>query len=129
MLVNEASAKRSSKDIALAAINKMKEQFEAGLASEGKRNFKHTDGERVQFSIRVANTALVLERVKVKDTEVEVREMTCPTVAFLDALSYYADRIKADEYSAQFAALDGKKEQRTAKLRNTRAEKKAAKPA
>lgn len=123
------SAARSAKEVALGNIDKMKEQFAAGIAAEGKRNFKHIDGGRIQFTIRVSNTALVLERTKVQDTEVDVREMTVPTANFTDALDYYADRIKAGEYDAQLATLTEKKTARTEKLRTTRASKKAAEPA
>lgn len=122
--VNAGSAARSAKDVALANIDRMKEQFAAGLAAEGKRNFQHIDGNRIQFTIRVSNTPLVLERTKVEETEVEVREMTVPTANFTDALDYYADRITAGEYDVQLAALEDKKVARTEKLKATRAAKK-----
>jgi hypothetical protein len=123
------SAARTAKDVALANIAKMKEQMAAGDGAEGKLNFKAVDGGRVSFTIRVSNTPLVLEKVKVEDTDVEVREMTIPAGNFNDALDYYADRIKAGEYDAQLTTLSEKKEQRTSKLRETRATKKAEKPA
>lgn len=124
------SAARSAKDVALANIAKMKEQFAAGEAAEGKVNFRPVDGGRLAFTIRVSNTPLVLERTKVEDTDVEVREMTIPAANFNDALDYYADRIKAGEYDAQLTSLSEKKSARTDKLRATRASKKAeAKPA
>lgn len=118
------SAARSAKDVALANINKMKEQFAAGEGAEGKVNFKAIDGGKVAFTIRVSNTPLVLERTKVEDTDVEVKEMTIPSANFTDALDYYADRIKAGEYDAQLATLTDKKTARTEKLRTTRATKK-----
>lgn len=117
---------RTAKEVALANIDKMKEQYAAGDGAEGKLNFKAVDGGRVAFTIRVSNTALVLERTKVQDTEVDVKEMTVPAVNFGDALEYYADRIKAGEYDAQLTTLTQKKEQRTDKLRTTRASKKTA---
>jgi hypothetical protein len=126
---DKGSAARSAKDVALANINKMKEQFAAGEGAEGKINFRPVDGGRLAFTIRVSNTPLVLERTKVEDTEVEVREMTVPAANFKDALDYYSDRIKAGEYDAQLATLTDKKAARTDKLRATRASKKEAKPA
>lgn len=120
---------RTAKEVALANINKMKEQYAAGDGAGGKLNFKPVDGGRLAFTIRVSNTPLVLERTKVQDTEVEVREMTVPVANFTDALDYYADRIQAGEYDAQLTSLSDKKDARTNKLRATRAEKKAAKPA
>lgn len=125
---DKGSAARSAKDVALANINKMKEQFAAGEAAEGKVNFKPVDGGRLAFTIRVSNTPLVLERTKVQDTDVDVREMTVPAANFTDALDYYADRIKAGEYDAQLATLNDKKAARTDKLRTSRAAKKAEAP-
>lgn len=122
---DKGSAARTAKDVALANIAKMKEQFAAGEGAEGKVNFKPVDGGRLAFTIRVSNTPLVLERTKVEDTDVEVREMTIPAANFNDALDYYADRIKAGEYDAQLTTLSEKKEARTTKLRETRAGKKA----
>lgn len=119
------AAKRSTKDVVLANINKMKEQLAAGDGAEGKKNFKPVEGNRIEFTIRVSNTPLVLERVKVQDTDVEVSAMTVPTANFVEALDYYADRIKAGEYDAQLATLSEKREARTTKLKATRAEKKA----
>lgn len=117
--------KRSTKDVVLANINKMKEQLAAGDGAEGKKNFKPVEGNRIEFTIRVSNTPLVLERVKVQDTDVEVSAMTVPTANFVEALDYYADRIKAGEYDAQLATLSEKREARTTKLKAIRAEKKA----
>lgn len=123
LAADKGSAARSAKDVALANIAKMKEQYAAGEGAEGKVNFKAVDGDRLAFTIRVSNTPLVLERTKVEDTDVEVREMTIPASNFSDALDYYADRIKAGEYDAQLTALSEKKEARTSKLRQTRATK------
>lgn len=119
---------RTVQQVALDNIAKMKEQFAAGEGAEGKLNFKVV-GDRVAFTIRVSNTALVLERVKVQDTDVDVKEMTVPKVNFNDALDYYADRIKTGEYDAQLAAMGEKKAQRNDKMRSTRAAKKAEKTA
>lgn len=129
LAADKGSAARSAKDVALANINKMKEQNAAGAGAEGKLNFKAIDGGRIQFTIRVSNTPLILERTKVEDTDVEVKEMTVPAANFTDALDYYAERIKAGEYDAQLASLTEKKTARTEKLRTTRATKKAADPA
>ncbi len=120
---DKGNAARTANDVALANIAKMKEQYAAGEGAEGKVNFKAVDGGRLAFTIRVSNTPLVLERTKVEDTDVEVREMTIPASNFSDALDYYADRIKAGEYDAQLTALSEKKEARTSKLRQTRATK------
>lgn len=120
---DKGSAARSAKDVVLANIDRMKEQHAAGDGAEGKLNFKLV-GDRIQFTIRVSNTPLVLERTKVEDTQVEVREMSIPKGNFTDALDYYADRIKAGEYDVQLAAMSEKKAARTDKLRATRAGKK-----
>lgn len=121
---NKAGAGRTVAQVALDNINKMKEQFQAGDGAEGKLNFK-VAGEKVAFTIRVSNSALVLERVKVQDTDVDVKEMSVPKANFMDALDYYADRIKAGEYDAQIATLSDKRFARTTKMRTTRAAKKA----
>lgn len=123
---NKTGAARNAMQIALDNIAKTKEQFAAGDAAEGKLNFKLA-GDKVLFTIRVSNTALVLERVKIQDTDVDVKEMTVPRANFVDALDFYADRLKAGEYDAQLASLSEKKAQRTEKLKATRAEKKAEK--
>lgn len=117
-------AARTVQQVALDNIARMKEQFAAGDAAEGKVNFK-LSGDRVAFTIRVSNTALVLERTKVQDTDVDVKEMTVPKANFPDALDYYADRIKAGEYDAQLTGLAEKKATRTDKMRETRAARKA----
>ncbi|MGT2513857.1 hypothetical protein ACVOMT_06000 [Sphingomonas panni] len=91
---SKQGAGRTVQQVALDNIARMKEQFAAGDAAEGKVNFK-LSGDRVAFTIRVSNTALVLERTKVQDTDVDVKEMTVPKANFPDALDYYADRIKA----------------------------------
>lgn len=117
---------RSVQQVALDNINKMKEQFKAGDAAEGKVNFKIA-ADKVAFTIRVSNTALTLEQTKIQDTDVEVKEMTVPKANFIEALDYYADRIKGGEYDAQLVTLTEKKEQRTSKLKLTRAAQKDAK--
>ena len=122
------ATQRSVVQVALDNINKMKEQFAAGDAAEGKLNFKLA-GDKIAFTIRVNNTALILERVKVQDTDVEVREMAVPKANFTDALDYYADRIKAGEYTAQLETLSASRTARTDKMRTTRAAKKDGKPA
>lgn len=122
------STSRSIQQVALDNIARTKEQFAAGDAAEGRTNFK-VSGDRVAFTIRVSNQALVLERLKVQDTDVDVKEMTVPKANFADALDYYADRIKSGEYDAQFASLTDKREARTNKLRATRSANKAAKAA
>lgn len=125
MLADADTSKRTAKSLALASINRMKEQFAAGDGAEGKLNFKTMDGNRIGFTIRVSNTPMVLERTKVEDTEVEVREMSIPKANFVDALDYYADRITSGEYDAQLAEFDAKKALRTEKVKATRASKKA----
>lgn len=124
---NKAGAARTVQQVALDNIARMKEQFAAGDAAEGKVNFKVV-GDRVAFTIRISNTALVLERAKVQDTEVDVKEMSVPKANFTDALDYYADRIKAGEYDAQLEALSVKKATRTDKMRSTRAARKVQYP-
>ena len=114
------TASRSIQQVALDNIARTKEQFAAGDVAKGRTNFK-ISGDRVAFTIRVSNQALVLERLKVQDTDVDVKEMTVPKANFADALDYYAHRIKAGEYDAQFAGLTQKREARTTKLKATRA--------
>lgn len=124
---SKATNGRSVQQVALDNITKMKEQFakvSKGEKLDGKANFK-VAGDKVAFTIRVSNSALVLERVKVQDTDVDVKEMSVPKANFVDALDYYADRIKAGEYDAQIATLSEKREARTDKMRTTRAAKKA----
>ncbi len=121
---NKAVAGRTVQQVALDNIAKMKEQYAAGDGVEGKLNFKLA-GDKIAFTIRVSNSALVLERVKVQDTDVDVKEMSVPTANFNDALDYYADRIKAGEYDAQIASLSEKRVARTDKMKTTRAAKKA----
>ncbi|UYY77518.1 hypothetical protein [Sphingomonas sp. R1] len=116
------AGQRSTKQVALDNIAKMRELF-LDPKKEGKRNFKVAD-DRVAFTIRVNNTALVLEVANVQGTKVEVREMSAPKADFAAALDYYAERIRKDEYKSQLDALAGKREQRTSKMRQTRAAKK-----
>lgn len=119
---------RTTKQVALDNIAKMKE-LASDPAIEGKRNWK-TEGDRTAFTVRVNNTALVLETVEVNGTKVEVREMSAPTKDFVAALDYYKGKIEKDEYKEQLDALAGKREARTSKMRETRASKKTeAKPA
>lgn len=124
-----ASAQRSAKEVALANIDKQKHLFNTP-EDEGKRTFKTIEGGRVQFTLRVSNTPLVLGQYEVDGVKVDVREMTVPQANFVEALDYFADKVKAGEFDVQLAALDEKKTARTTKLRKTRQEKKAeAKPA
>lgn len=128
---SKAAASRTLVQVALDNIERMKAEFakvQLGEKLERKANFKIA-GERVAFTIRVNNSALVLEQVKVQDTDVDVKEMSVPKANFNDALDYYADRLKAGEYDAQLIALSGKREARTDKMRTTRAAKKAEKAA
>lgn len=124
----KTGTQRSVTQVAIDNINKMKEQWAAGDAAEGRKTYKAV-GDKVAFTIRVNNTALVLERTKVQETDVEVREMAVPAEHFLAALDFYADRIKGGEYDDQLLALEASREQRTTKLRATRAEKKEVKAA
>ncbi len=124
---NKAAAGRSVAQVALDNIERMRAEFpkvQKGEKLERKPSFK-VAGDKVAFTIRVNNSALVLERVKVQDTDVDVKEMSVPTANFLDALTYYADRIKAGEYDAQLTMLGEKREARTSKMWTTRAAKKA----
>ena len=124
---SKAVATRSVQQVALDNIAKMKEQFAKvgkGEKLDSRANFK-VAGDKIAFTIRVSNSALVLEQVKVQDTTVDVKEMSVPSANFLDALTYYSDRIKAGEYDAQIATLTERREARTDKMRTTRAAKKA----
>lgn len=126
---NAASAQRSAKEVALANIAKQAHLFKTP-EDDGKRTFKSIDGGRVQFTLRVSNTPLVLGQYEVDGVKADVREMTVPAANFAEALDYFADKLKAGEFDVQLAALDEKKTARTAKLRKTRASKKVeAKPA
>ena len=124
---SKAPAGRSVQAVALDNIERMRAEFakvQLGERLDRKANFK-VAGDKTAFTIRVNNSALVLERVKVQDTDVDVKEMSVPTANFADALTYYADRIKAGEYDAQLTTLSEKRVARTDKMRTTRAAKKA----
>jgi hypothetical protein len=125
---SKGSAARTVHQVALDNIAKMKEQFQAGDAAEGKLNFK-VAGASTSFTIRVNNSALVLGQYEQDGVTADVKEMAVPTANFVDALGYFADKIKAGEFDTQLAALSEKREARTAKMRATRASKKADKPA
>lgn len=126
---NAASAQRSAKEVALANIAKQAHLFKTP-EDDGKRTFKSIEGGRVQFTLRVSNTPLVLGQYEVDGVKADVREMTVPAANFAEALDYFADKVKAGEFDVQLAALDEKKTARTAKLKQTRAGKKVeAKPA
>ena len=127
-LEKNTSAARSAKDVALANIEKQKHLFNTP-EDNGKRTFT-VDGNRVAFTLRVSNQALVLGQYEVDGVKADVKEMTVPKANFAEALDYFADKVKAGEFDVQLAALDEKKTARTAKLKQTRAGKKAeAKPA
>lgn len=117
------SGGRTIKDVVLANIEKMKAQWAAGDKAEGKLNYR-VAGERVCFTIRVSNQALVLGTFEDGGVTSDVREMTVPKANFAEALDFYAERIRAGDMDAQLATLDGKKAARTEKLRATRAGKK-----
>lgn len=125
---SKIAATRSVQQVALDNIERMRVEFpqvQKGEKSERKPSFKIA-GDKVAFTIRVNNSAIVLERVKVRDTEIDVKEMSVPTANFMDALTYYADRIRSGEYDAQLTSLSEKRDARTSKMRSTRAAKKAA---
>jgi hypothetical protein len=125
---SKAAATRSVQQVALGNIERMRELFpqvQKGEKLERKPTFKIA-GDKVAFTIRVNNSAIVLERVKVRDTDIDVKEMSVPTANFLDALTYYADRIRSGEYDAQLTTLSEKRDARTSKMRSTRAATKAA---
>lgn len=119
---------RTLTQVALDNINKMKEQFAAGDAAEGKRNFKPV-GDKVAFTIRVNNTALVLGTYDEGGVTADVKEMAVPKAHFVEALDFYAERIKVGEFEPQLDALEGKRSARTDKMRSTRAAKRADKAA
>lgn len=126
---NAASAQRTAKEVALANIAKQSHLF-SHPEDDGKRTFKAIDGGRVQFTLRVSNTPLILGQYETDGVKADVREMTVPQANFIEALDYFADKVKAGEFDGQLAVLDEKKTARTAATRKTRAEKKvAAKPA
>jgi len=127
-LDKSTSAARSAKEVALANIEKQKHLFNTP-EDDGKRTFT-VDGNRVAFTLRVSNQALVLGQYEVDGVKADVKEMTVPKANFAEALDYFADKVKAGEFDVQLAALDEMKTARTAKLKQTRAGKKVeAKPA
>lgn len=127
-LDKSTSAARSAKEVALANIEKQKHLFNTP-EDDGKRTFS-VDGNRVAFTLRVSNQALVLGQYEVDGVKADVKEMTVPKANFAEALDYFADKVRAGEFDVQLAALDEKKTARTAKLKQTRAGKKVeAKPA
>lgn len=117
---------RTLTQVALDNIDKMREQFAAGDAAEGKRNFKLV-GDKVIFTLRVANSALVLGTYENNGVSADVKEMAVPKAHFVEALDFYVERIKAGEFGPQLDALEGKRSARTDKMRTTRAAKKAEK--
>lgn len=124
---NKTAGARSVKEVALDNIKKQIALFKDAKL-DGKRHFI-TQGDRTAFSVRINNTALVLETIDVKGTKVEVKEMTCPTVDFEAALNYYAGRIEKGDYDAALGVLAKSRDVRSEKMRATRAAKpKADKP-
>ena len=117
----------SIKDTVLNNIAKQKLLFQQPDA-EGKRHFE-VKNEVVKFSLRVNNTALVLAQVDGEGGKADVKEMAVNSENFVEALEYYADRVRAGEFDTQLAALDEKRTARTAKMKTTRAAKKEATPA
>ncbi|NML04290.1 hypothetical protein [Sphingomonas sp. G-3-2-10] len=118
---DKSGGQRTTKQVALDNIKKQIALFKDPKA-EGKRNFK-TEGDRTAFSIRINNTAMVLETADVKGTKVEVKEMTAPNADFEAALNYYAGRIEKGDFDAQLKLLGDKREARSAKMKETRAAK------
>lgn len=116
-------AQRSVQAVALDNIAKMKHLFQHP-EEDGKRNYK-VSGNNVSFTIRVNNTALVLGQYEQDGVTADVREMAVPKANFIDALDYFADKVKAGEFETQLASLDEKRTARTTKMRSTRAAKKA----
>ena len=119
--LSKAQAGRSMKDVALANIDKQIALL-ADAKIEGKRTFRVV-GDKSAFQVRVGNQALTLETVKVKDTTVEVKEMSAPSAQLKDALLYYRDRIAKGNYDAALAKLDTARVARVEKMKTTRAAK------
>lgn len=117
----KSGGQRTTKQVALDNIKKQIALFKDPKA-EGKRNFK-TEGDRTAFTIRINNTAMVLEVADVKGTKVEIKEMTAPTAEYEAAMLYYAGRIEKGDFDAQLEALGKKRDARSAKMKETRAAK------
>lgn len=118
---NADANKRTTKDVALANIEKMKEQLKAGDKAEGKVNFRKV-GDKMEFSIRVGGSPLALE-VFVNDKAATSEKPSVPAQHFVAALDHYAAQIKEGKYDEALKAADGKRAERTDKMRATRAAK------
>ena len=124
----QAGARRGTKAVTLDNIARQIELIDP--KRDGKRTFWDTvvDGKRsytgqgshVGFTIRVANRALRLQG--------DVQELAVPKSDFRAALEHFAREVAADKFKAQLDALDGAREQRTNKMRETRKAKKTDKP-
>lgn len=128
---SKAAATRSVQQVALDNIERMRAEFakvQKGEKLERKPNFK-TAGNSTSFTIRVNNSALVLGQYENAGVTADVKEMAVPTANFMDALTYFADKIRAGEFDAQLEVLSGKRDARTSKMKETRAAKKAEKTA
>lgn len=116
--------KRTVKDVLLDNIGKQKHLF-SNPEDDGKRHFKFA-GNTVAFTLRVSNSALVLGQYESEGVKADVKEMTVPKANFIEALDYFADKVKAGEFDAQLEGLSVKRDARAAKASETRANKKTA---
>lgn len=116
-----SGAARTAKQV---AIDNIKRQMEltGDAEMEGRRTFEVV-GDKAKFSVRVNNTALVLETLKEGDKTAEVTEMSCPAASLKDAFAYYLAKVEAGDFDAQLAKLEDRRGARAAKAAATRAAK------
>ena len=108
------TAKRSARDVVLAAIDRQIALFDDPKA-DGRRWFK-SGATHTAFSIRYANTPL---KLKGEETQLAVE-----TQLFKDAMVYFAEEIAKGKMDEQLNALEKNRMARTEKARTTRAAKK-----
>lgn len=116
---NKQGNTRSAKDVLLSGIDQQLKLFK-DVKAEGRRWFTVGKTETL-LTLRYSNRALVL-----KDGE---KSVTVPIDQFESAMAYFKDQVGKDAYKDQLATMETANEDRKTKMRSTRANKKAAKPA
>lgn len=106
---------RAAKDVLLAGIDGQLALYKDAKA-EGRRWFNVGKSETL-VTLRYGNKALVL-----KDGE---KSVTVPNDQFEGALAYFKDQVSKDVFRDQLAELEKARADRTNKMRETRAAKKA----
>ncbi|MBB5709424.1 hypothetical protein [Sphingomonas xinjiangensis] len=110
---------RAAKDVLLSAIDTQLALFK-DPKKEGRRWFTVGKSETL-LTLRYSNRALVL-----KDGE---KSVAVPNDQFVGAMAYFKGEVEKGTYADQLTELEAANEERKTKMRNTRASKKAEKPA